>query len=282
VTWTKPETSLAAKPIIAIGDYCFQLVSCNQELIERTAEAFLLAPDPSRQFCIIDLDLANEFAEEGQPEITDHPSSAIKRTITTGLKAHQSHILFDACCLLAPPERPVLLIGSSRLGKTTLTVAAALGLNWKIVAEDLTFIDTEGQRIIPFVLPLSLRRGAAEQIQAATGRQPIPVMYNRWLVAPDLFYGRPVASKFAAVIVLEQTTVNSQAPFQTRQLTAPELIRKLVSYGNFPRYPEKVDAIFESFAHEECSRWSFSGGSVSERLKAMAETVGFSDFGFSE
>ena len=261
--------------MLKIGDNHFKLVSTDESLVVQTESAFVeVATAEKVDYTLIDLDTTNEFEICGQPPITDHPNSAIKRVISTAQNIHEHRDLFlDACALLTPDQTSILILGRSQHGKTTLSVALALQQGWKLLSEDLVFIDIKHDRIVSFVSPLSLRPGAPALIKASTGIAPAPICFDRWLVRPDLFTTVKAPARFDVAILLEGTRQASPtSPVQAlvaKSVPQTEFLRNLIPHGNWLHLPNGPDYLLSTLPEKAC--FVFTAGTVSERISQLVQ-----------
>jgi hypothetical protein len=244
-----------------IADYRFRVRSHNKDLVEQTTRAFVTNPDQDTNFDLIDLDSPNHFT--GESVVTDQPLTAIKRVITTAQSRYQQKLFFDGCCLLTSLNQLVFLVGHSFSGKSTLSVALALGLGWKIVSEDLVFIDQDQDRIIPFICPLSMRPTAPDLIEAAVGVRPAPIRFGRWLVRYDIFSECQTSPKFLLSACLQQTGTGQ--PLSAEPCSPDDFARRLITHGNWLTKPDAPDYVWKCM--RESSSWILSGGSVKDRVE---------------
>lgn len=253
--------------VCVIGKYRFRLFSRNQKLLEQTLESFCADSDQVTLSDIIDLDSPNTF--EDQPQWTDEPGATIKRVISVAENAHQSeHLFFDACCLTAQNRQSVFLAGMSFAGKSTLAAAAVFDLRWKILSEDVVFLDRAADQVVPFVCPVSLRPSAPGLIEQATGKKVEPIRHGRWLVCYDRFDPDPVRARFSLAVCLEGRA--GVGPLASVRYKPSDFLRnKLITYGNWLTVPGAPDYIQQCFRNSLC--WTVSGGTLAERLQWLQE-----------
>jgi hypothetical protein len=164
----------------------------------------------------------------------------------------------------------VLLAGASHAGKTTLSVAVARKLGWKLLSEDLVVIDPSLRRIVPFIHPLSLRPGAQELVAEATGLRPMSLYLERWLACQNLFYkGENVSPRFSLSILIERDVIN---PILSLTVASScEFLRALLPLSNALHIDNGPGKLKSSFDTGQC--YILRNGSVAERLEILADLV---------
>lgn len=174
----------------------------------------------------------------------------------------------DGCALVTKGSQLVFLAGASRAGKTTMTVAAAQKLGWKIISEDLILIDPALSRIVSVVHPLSLRPGAQQLIAEATGLPPVSLYLDRWLACPDMFYIGPAGQPRFAHSILIDSAPNG-APFSAASLRSHEFLRALLPLSNALNVDDGTNSLNACIEQSSCS--IIGGGTVGERLAFLTE-----------
>lgn len=185
---------------------------------------------------------------------------------------HMQHdcIALDAAALVAPAsdsQSPlVLLAGVSGAGKTTLTVSMAVLHDWKVLAEDITFIDIESAAVYPVRHPFSMRPSWRETISEATDTLLPPYLVDDWYFDRNVFSNAVVAGNFSLLVKLEPP--HSATPLSVTAVSPGEYLRQILPLGNVLRLPSgAVDILANAFAHADCH--IIQGGTVSERAEAL-------------
>lgn len=260
------EKSSPQDRVCVVGDFRFKVRSANVDLVMQTVDAFRADRD-QLSFCdVIDLDTRNEF--EGQPEQTDEPVSAIKRVLSVAEAAHHEHLYFDACCMTTSEGRTVFLAGQSFSGKSTVSAAAMFALNWKVVSEDVVFLDRHRDRVIGLVCPISLRPTAALLIKESTGQQVEPIRHGRWLTCYERFEQvAKLPARFDLSICFEGRA--GAGDFRAEKISSTTFLHKLIGYGNWLTVPGGPEFVYRCF--QESNFWCISGGTVAERLDWLSQ-----------
>lgn len=255
------DTILISPETFALGDFVFRFTSRHQEVLDGARKLYRSTCSNSN-YRLFDLDSIEARI------VASDPATIFHSLITDAYRYHDGHLYIDGCAFMTNRSELVLLAGASHAGKTTLTVAAAGKLGWKIISEDLVLIDSSLTHIVPFVHPLSLRVGAQDLIMEATGIPPSGLYLDRWLVCPDMFYtGAPVPPKFSLTILI-QSDAESSAPSLTLS-SAHEFLRALLPLSNALHMDNGLRLLHSCIDMGPC--YIMRGGSVGERLALLAK-----------
>jgi hypothetical protein len=255
------DTVLISPEIFSLGDFTFRLTSRNQQRLDEARKLYA-STSSAASYQLFDLDNVEARVVPSQYATIFHA------LITDAYRHHQGLIYVDGCALVTTGSQLVFLAGASRAGKTTLTVAAAQKLGWKIVSEDLVLLDPAFGRIVPVVHPLSLRPGAQQLIAEATGLPPLSLYLDRWLACHDMFYTGPSSPpRFAHSILIDSAP--NDAPFSASSLRSHELLRALLPLSNALSLDDGTNSLNACIEQSSCS--IICGGTVGERLAFLTE-----------
>lgn len=258
---TVTDTLLTSPETFWLGDFAFRLASRSRQLLD-DARRLYSGTVCDGQHRVFDLDRIEARVIESQYATIFHS------LITEAYRYHDGHLYIDACALLTDRRELVLLAGASHAGKTTLTVAAAQKLGWKIVSEDLVLIAPSLNRIVPFVHPLSIRPSAPLMIADATGLPPVSLYLDRWLHCHEMFYtGACVTPQFSCAILLNSDS--HQSGFSSTSIQPHELIRELLPLSNALNMDNGTELLYSGLEKAQCS--IIRGGTVRQRLEFLAE-----------
>jgi hypothetical protein len=151
-------------------------------------------------------------------------------------------------------------------GKSTLTVALASALKWKVVSEDFVFFDRAFPHLIPLVAPISLRQGAAELIEAATGTKPEPLIGSRWIWAPEMFQANNLGNGPISSVLLKSEQ-GTGAKFQLSKLTWAGFLRSIIPISNAHTIPNGVTVLEKVFEKSDCLE--MTNGTLEQRIDAL-------------
>ncbi len=199
------------------------------------------------------------------------PVHPIEAVIARAFRFHDNTLYVEGCVFVTPQNKKVLLMGLSHAGKTTLTAAVAIGLKWKIVTEDIVFIDSRTHNIISFVRPLSLRPGARQLILEAGATLP-PLEEDRWLIDHQLFVNQAVASEFDYCVLLTRDQTNT-SDFSAVPTT--KLLRTILPMSNALHIDNGPDLLNLCLEHSQC--FIMQNGTVKDRLIFLSQIVDSKD-----
>lgn len=188
-------------------------------------------------------------------------------------RAQQHHTQFcpnqlaiEAALLVTPAGTPVWLSGGTQAGKSTLTVALALGLGWKVISEDFVYVDRGNP--VPVVVPLSLRAGAPDLIRCATGQFPEPLVEHRWFIRPSIFETRPLFKNDPLALCLT-LNANSGSSMKISEIPWTRYIRSILPLSNAQRNPGGVEQLSNLFEKARCLL--IENGTVADRLEFLSK-----------
>lgn len=217
---------------------------------------------------VIDLDALSGLTGAGGADMSEEDRWRAVSAIVDYATANQpAGLWLDATTMIDLDGRPVLIAGASFAGKTTLTAALALACGWRVVCEDITFVDIQAAVIFPFARPLSLRAGSAALIEGATGLVPEPIVWGGWWGPAEIYSPRPVPLAFSRACFLSGLATDSGASLAVTAVSPEELFRLIVRRSNLLRFPAAIDPFVRALPAGHLS--VIAGGSVSERLTAI-------------
>jgi hypothetical protein len=196
----------------------------------------------------------------------------LRALINVVLKNHAGCVWIDAGCLIAPSGAKILLAGFSGAGKSTTTMALAIGYGWKVLAEDLLLIDVQEKKVLTFASPFSLKRGTLELLQDCIGRSPDPILQGEWSPLKDMAASGEYAAKFDFTVLLEPIKSNQGKGLELVSMHPTAYLRKLIRISNILRIDRAEEVILEAIDRSEC--FSFIGGTLPERVNAIRKLAG--------
>jgi hypothetical protein len=192
------------------------------------------------------------------------------RKILEKVKAqHKSELWMDAALLIAPSGKTVLLIGHSRAGKTTLSLALVAGSAWKIVAEGTVFVELKSNRVLSFPAPFCMRWKTRINVFRATGAKIEIIRLGREYWAPSKIYATlsDAPARFDLAVVLEGNTPVTETPLAHEGISSIECLKKVLSRSNLITVNGGIDKMTEYLMYSSCH--SIQGGSVLKRLQLL-------------
>lgn len=295
------ETIHISPETFALGNYAFRLQSRNQWALDGARKLYL-STSSSAQYQVFDLDAGIVCDEDADWQRGDHNTkrdlhrnldrdlddpmvqqlrnaraNRLRALTTDAYRHHAGHLYLDGCALITDRSELVLLAGASHAGKTTLTVAAVAKLGWKVLSEDLILIEPSLDAIVPLVNPLSVRPGALNLIQEATGMEPPNLYLDRWLAHDDMFYAGPAREpKFARAIIIQSGNSPGMRDLESPTLrhesvSSHQFLRNLLPLSNAVHLGNGVDSLSKCIGESPCS--VVYGGTVKERLILLKELM---------
>lgn len=268
-----------------LGDWSFSLQSRNLSLLD-TLQSILPAYDfPQAKSgnhqdlnhyettTVVDLDQPCRFLDDSMVTLsTLSPLYTVVFVIDEALRHNTGRLWFDASCMIDSKGRAILIAGASATGKTTLSLSMCYVLGWKIVAEDITFIDQESMMVLPFNRPLSLREGAVDLINSACEffgckTRVGPQSCAEWFFDGELFWRQKVKADFNLAVILETAMPDEKRPLAVEEVSASDYIRRVLSISNTIRLDEGLNIVAEALKKSRC--FSIRGGELSERIEFM-------------
>jgi len=218
------------------------------------------------------------FRDELNVLLPKSPDSA-KESVSklTTLRALQNHIYemhddclwLDAGCLITPNGKKILIIGRSGAGKSTTTMALALGYDWKVVAEDILLIDYQNDLLITYGAPFSLKPGTVELLRDSIGQVPDPIIGGEWSPLGKMVAPSGQSAYFDVSIVF--TRNYDQPAFRINTLTPAEFLRKCLPVSNILRMKGAGEKLLEYVSAGQCLE--IEDGTVSERLDKILQLL---------
>lgn len=256
------EPKHTSRDVFQLGLFHFRLASTEAYRLELLETTFKSAQSTVNQTIDID-DCFNLI-----PPV--HP---IEAAIARAFRFHDSLLYVEGCVFTTSQNKRILLMGLSHAGKTTLTAALAVFLSWKIVTEDMVFIDSQLNSIISFVRPLSLRPGARQLISDAGVILP-PLQDDRWLINHDLFFDRSVTCQFDYSVLLTRDQANI---VDFSAVSKMKLLKMMLPMSNALHKAEGLELLNLCVEQSQC--FILRNGTVKERLDFLYELVSSDSFG---
>jgi hypothetical protein len=179
-------------------------------------------------------------------------------------RLHSDCIWIDAACLVSAEGFKVLIAGGSSAGKSTTSLALALGHGWKVLAEDVTLFDLSSNQILSFPTPFSLKGKTRALLKKTIGRQPEESLLREWVPMGDMAAIDHHDCRLNLTIFLNNVA-SSDLDFESVRISPYEFIRLIVSRSSVLRIKGASDRMLEYFDHGPC--WTINGGTLAERLE---------------
>ena len=182
------------------------------------------------------------------------------------LKLHLNCLWFDAACLISPGGKTIFFPGASGSGKSTTSMALAMGYGWKVLTEDMLLVDLNSARLIGIATPYSLKPGTAELLQRTIALTPEAILQKEWYPLDQTAAKNcELESKFDCIIMLKGH--DSMKQLQIEQIHPMALIRDLLPTSNIMSVSGSPDVMTELISETPCYR--FTNGTLRERIDAI-------------
>ncbi len=199
-------------------------------------------------------------------DLSQRRGKAMELILNTATKGHLGLLYVDAAALSSAAGK-VMIAAESMSGTSTLATYAALSSQWKVLTDDLVFIDPLTNIIIPFCSPLSLRAGGKQLLKDSCVPTPEPLLNNRYYFDAALFTKEETPGPFDVVIVLHPS-----AQFRYERLTTAAALMEILKLSNALVGGSKaIDALHNAIGDADCYR--IFGGSVRDRMGLLEQSI---------
>lgn len=252
----RAETSKAT--IFQLGRVIFSVANCDQEFQTTLDTLFPRHPNPE------------SLAPEEIYEVQTGCIQDIRGLLNHILKRHLGSIWVDAGALIAPNGKKVLIVGQSSAGKSTTTMALALGYGWKVLGEDLVLLDQKTDKIITFASPFSLKAGTRELLEATIQKAPSPIVLGEWSPLGDMAGNGEIDLPFDLSIFLERGA-QFDPQLQIIEGSQSEFVRMILRISNLLRLKDSAEKMIGYLGARPCL--TLRSGSLPDRLQAIRDAV---------
>jgi len=253
------------QPKFRLGNVVFSVANCQPDLVRDLEK--LLPHATSKDL---------EQSTVRQIDMGTMDSAKDLRSLTNKiLKRHLTCLWVDAACTVSPNGKKVMLSGASHSGKSTTSLALALGYGWRVLCEDITLIDPKKDEILNFGTPFSLKSGTVELLLETISKIPEPIINGEWVPMGNLNFGSNLSAPFDVVVHLERQRLEPQQerpPIEWRAISRCEYLRKILPFSNTMRQKNGTDKFLEYVREDGC--YLVSGGTLKERIQLLSELTG--------
>lgn len=241
--------------VLTLGKFAFE-IDCQDDQLKACLESLF----PSRA-----------VAHHRAPATVHDESGDVRSIVNIALRHHEDCLWFDAAALIAPGGQKVLFAGASSSGKSTTTIALALGYGWKVLSEDITLFDPSTDELLSFASPISLKPGTFERLQAAK-LSPPPLILNEWIPVDGMAApGESVSATLDLAFFFNVINQTEPEPISAQQITPGEFLRLVLPISNLLHSTAGMDKLSQYLAPARCYR--LSGGSLTERLSKINQIL---------
>ena len=247
--------------VFELGKYRFKLRNYSQADAADVEALFPIAGQGSSEHPTETLDLLTQ--ERG----------GVRAIINTALQHHQDCIWIAAATLISPNGKCFLFAGPSCSGKSSLATALAFGKDWRIVAEDVSLIDTNLNQFVSFVSPISMKAGALQLVASVIGEVHCPPLFNEWIpLKTKAVIAYPSAKIDFAFILEVLDNGGAQEVLTTSQISPELLLIKLLPLSNLLHLNNATEQFSNYLKAARC--FKLCGGHLNERLDFVIELSG--------
>lgn len=232
-----------------IGRIVFRLVNCDEELQSVASALFPRPPEDANDDPTVEIDARDE--------------ADFRQLLNKVLKLHDDCYWFDAACVTSPNGRKFFLAGQSGAGKSTTSLALALGFGWRVASEDLVLIDPKRKLVLSLFSPFSLKAGTKQRLEEAIGCAPDTLIKGEYAPIAQNAAAPEIALPFDYAIFLR----NTGEPIKVEPTTAMNFVRWTLPFSNLLRTADGIDIFLELLGGTRC--YDLHGGSVKDRLDAI-------------
>jgi hypothetical protein len=148
-------STILEAPIFRLGDISFRVTTCDPAYLEKLTSVLPICADGAPDQDTYDISLG---CNQDLRALSNHI-----------FKRHSGYLWINAACLQTHDGKKVLICGSPGTGKSTLSLALCLSHGWRVFSEDITLIDINGDRLVTFGSPFSVREGTSELVTNSMG-----------------------------------------------------------------------------------------------------------------
>jgi hypothetical protein len=181
------------------------------------------------------------------------------------ISQHEGCLLIQAACMLSPNGQRMLISGAPNSGKTTLAIALSLQYGWKVIAEGMTIIDTEKNRITSFAAPFNLKPGT-RAVLTDNGVTLPGFILREWFPIAKEISADDCPAGFEHSVHLEGEFGNEK--LKISRSTPSEQTRKILPISNLLSV-RGTDNFLQLLPAQSCH--VISGGLLKDRLSHITE-----------
>ena len=246
---------LAKKTLYTLGRVVFLIENCDPAY----EEAFRTLLPPY---------LGPQLADDQIAKLRVGERHELRNLLNQVLRLHASCLWIDAGCLISPKGQTVLIAGASGSGKSTTTMALALGYGWKVLAEDILLLDLENDKLIGISSPFSIKKGTLELLETAIGKTLEPLWLDEWSPLNEMAAKGEFEAKFDLALILKKDWHASTV--QISPLHSASYVNKLLPISSALRINGAADRMARYLSGGQCLE--FVGGTLTQRLNAILST----------
>jgi hypothetical protein len=195
--------------------------------------------------------------------------------LTLTRQRHLNCAWINGALLVSPKGQSVLIVGKGA-GKTTISLALALGYGWKVASENYVVVDYQNNELVPYNAPMSFQSDALELLRSLNGLVPNPIVESmvmrsslKWSPLAELATDCERELTFDLAVMLDRTEASAESSkIAVTQMSPSEYFRKLLPQSNLLKV-ETPERVVEALGTGNCLR--ITGGDIKERVHAIFE-----------
>lgn len=205
---------------------------------------------------------------DAEPKVIDVAGfDNLRELVNVILKDHDNAIWIDAGALVAPSGKRFLIAGESSAGKSTLTMAMAIGYGWRVITEDLLLIDTAKDQSLSLRTPFSFKPGTIQLLESTIGTKICELIDGEWLPLNTMAVDEDLPACFDCVIVLEG--MDPVQPVLIGYMKPHHFVRHILSCSNLLHLEDGIDKLLEYLQSSHCYVMQY--GSLKQRIDTMLQ-----------
>lgn len=177
------------------------------------------------------------------------------------------HIYVHGVLLANTRGQTLLIVGPSLAGKTTLSLALVELNGWKMIAEDVIFVNQYEHSLIGCPLPLSVRPFSRPLLEKIGVQLPEDLLPG-WILKLDWFSTKYFSSLLNYVIILEKP---ESTEFRNHKINPASIITRILQNTNVLHIQHGTEILYAACQKASCRL--FEGGTLEERYQAICTLV---------
>ncbi len=191
-------------------------------------------------------------------------------------KLHHKSIWIQASCLSSATGKKVLLAGKMGSGKSLTALALREIKGFKVLSENLVFVDCEKKKLVSFSAPFAVDEKAILILEPLVNQLPEPRLIVEWrkdrVWIPVDSSGIETYEDADFALAVWLSDVDDLKQLTLGECTLTEFVRSIMTVSNALRMPGSTDLLYESLASAKIV--TISGGSLRDRANAIYDLAG--------
>ncbi len=138
---------------------------------------------------------------------------------------------------------------------------------WKVLSEDLTFIDLKANKVLRFATPFSMKSGTLALLQESIGKAPSEILLDEWVPIEGMQAEKECDSYFDLALYFGNARENHD--FEISRLNPRTFVRCLIPCSNLIYIDEAQEKMLDYLSSAQC--YEVKGGTLKERMSFIIE-----------